>query len=204
MPPPRKDSLIVSTAVRLFLERGYLRTSVEEIAVESGVSKATIYNNFKDKAALFEAAMESVSARADVIIVQLEGTLAAGRPAADRLHDAARMLVDGVLDQVVVQLRRLAIAEALRFPAVVGTYLDRAPGRTIDVLEAALAAMAAAGELSVERPRSAAVQLAYAAVAPFQDRVLMRPAEPIEPDEIETHVRLLVEAFMRAYGPSPD
>jgi len=199
--PPRKDSLILATAVRLFLERGYPGTSIDEIAAGSGVSKTTVYNNFEDKAALFTAAMESVSARADVVIARLEQTLDEPRPVADRLHAAACELVLGVLNPVVVQLRRLAIAEAVRFPTVVDAYLDRAPKRTIDTLEAALTKMTVVGELEVNEPRPAALQLAYAAVAPFQDRVLMRPTQPIEPAEIETHVTSLIEAFMRAYAP---
>ncbi|MHB1568869.1 MAG: TetR/AcrR family transcriptional regulator [Solirubrobacteraceae bacterium] len=198
--PPRKDSLILATAVRLFLERGYDATSIDEIAAASRVSKTTVYNNFDDKAAVFTAAMESVTARADVVIAQLEQALNDDRPVPDRLHTAAYGLVLGVLDPAVVQLRRLAITEAVRFPTVVDAYLDRAPARTVGTIEAALTRMTAAGELKVSEPRAAALQLAYAAVAPFQDRALMRPTQPIELSEIETYLTSVIQAFMRAHG----
>ncbi len=44
---------IVDTAIRLFSERGFSNTSINDIIVESGVSKGGFYNHFKSKHALF-------------------------------------------------------------------------------------------------------------------------------------------------------
>lgn len=44
--------------LRLFLEHGYERASVEQIASASGVARGTFYLYFEDKRALFDALME--------------------------------------------------------------------------------------------------------------------------------------------------
>ena len=54
---------IVAAATELFLEHGYDRTSLAQVAKRAGVSKATLFKQFPTKAELFEAA---VLAAADV------------------------------------------------------------------------------------------------------------------------------------------
>src|ERR1043165_5259685 len=51
----RSRALIMDAAARVFLERGYPGTSVDDIAAEAGVSKRTVYNVFDDKEQLFRA-----------------------------------------------------------------------------------------------------------------------------------------------------
>ena len=54
-----KRAAILEAAKRLFLERTYDAVSMDAIAGEAGVSKLTVYSHFKDKASLFEAAVET-------------------------------------------------------------------------------------------------------------------------------------------------
>jgi AcrR family transcriptional regulator len=44
---------VISAALRLIGERGIEGTSMDAVAQESGVSKATVYNHWKDKSSLF-------------------------------------------------------------------------------------------------------------------------------------------------------
>ncbi len=46
---------IMAATRKLFLARGYHATSMEAVAAEAGVSKATLYGRHKDKEALFQA-----------------------------------------------------------------------------------------------------------------------------------------------------
>lgn len=48
---------IIAAATQLFLERGYDRTSLAQVAQRAGVSKATLFKQFPTKAELFEAAV---------------------------------------------------------------------------------------------------------------------------------------------------
>ena len=48
-PSVRTRTRVLQAATKLFRARGYRHTSVEEIAVEAGVAKGTVYVHFKDK-----------------------------------------------------------------------------------------------------------------------------------------------------------
>ena len=52
---------IVATARRLFLANGYVRTTIEGIAVESGVAVQTVYNSVGNKAALLSAVLDAAA-----------------------------------------------------------------------------------------------------------------------------------------------
>jgi AcrR family transcriptional regulator len=56
----RAHSKVLESATELFAERGIDRTSVDAIAVASGVSKATIYKHWADKDALCLEVMQFV------------------------------------------------------------------------------------------------------------------------------------------------
>ena len=47
-----KEKIIIETAIKLFSQKGYSSTSIQEIASESGISKGAFYLHFKSKDAL--------------------------------------------------------------------------------------------------------------------------------------------------------
>lgn len=198
----RKGALILDTARQMFLERGYNATSLDDVAAASGVSKTTVYNNFGDKEGLFSAVVLAVTERAEQIISELGATLSGDGPVAERLTVVARVLAYGVLNPAVVQLRRLAISEALRFPGIVTAYWDRAPARTLTLLTASFTQMAAQGELDTDDPAAAAVLFAYAVLGLCQDQALLQPSRPVTRADLDEHVGKMVTAFLRAYPPT--
>jgi AcrR family transcriptional regulator len=54
---------LVSAARRVFLERGFHRATLDEIADAAGYTKGAVYSNFDDKDALFLAVLEAHYAR---------------------------------------------------------------------------------------------------------------------------------------------
>jgi TetR/AcrR family transcriptional regulator, mexJK operon transcriptional repressor len=198
----RKGALILDTARQMFLERGYDATSLDDVAAASGVSKTTVYNNFEDKEGLFSAVVLSVTERAEQIISELGATLGRDEPIAARLTAVARALAYGVLNPAVVQLRRLAISEALRFPDIVTAYWDRAPARTLALLTESFTQMAAQGELDIDDPDAAAALFAYAVLGPHQDQALLQPSRPLTRADLGEHADTVVAAFLRAYAPT--
>jgi TetR/AcrR family transcriptional regulator, mexJK operon transcriptional repressor len=198
----RKGALILDTARQMFLERGYDATSLDDVAAASGVSKTTVYNNFGDKETLFSAVVLSVTERAEQIISELGAMLSGHEPIAERLTMVARALAYGVLNPAVVQLRRLAISEALRFPDIVTAYWDRAPARTLALLTESFTQMAAQGELDTGDPAAAAGLFAYAVLGPHQDQALLQPHRPLTRAHLDEHVDSVVAAFLRAYAPT--
>ena len=49
---------LVASARQLFTERGYVRTTIDEIATNAGFSRGAFYANFRDKGDLFLAILE--------------------------------------------------------------------------------------------------------------------------------------------------
>lgn len=51
---------LIETAQRLFGERGFAATPLEEVVAEAGLTRGAVYHHFKDKRALFEAVVDRV------------------------------------------------------------------------------------------------------------------------------------------------
>jgi AcrR family transcriptional regulator len=58
LPPAERRELILQSAGRLFGERGYAHTSLDEISAAAGVTKPILYRHFDSKKALYLALLE--------------------------------------------------------------------------------------------------------------------------------------------------
>ena len=113
-----------------------------------------------------------------------------GRADRRRLTAVARALAYGVLNPAVVQLRRLAIAEALRFPGIVTAYWERAPARTLALLTESFTQLAARGELDIDDPSAAAAFSPTPSWACTRTRpCCSRTASPAGPTSTSTSAR---------------
>jgi AcrR family transcriptional regulator len=68
--PQKRREDILSVASRIFAERGYRSTDVQEIADELGIGKGTIYRTFSTKEDLFLACVDDGMSRLDQWLVQ--------------------------------------------------------------------------------------------------------------------------------------
>ncbi len=59
---PARDQ-VLATALRLFTEKGYFNTSVQDVVRESGVSTGSIYHHFKDKEGIAKALYDGLVLR---------------------------------------------------------------------------------------------------------------------------------------------
>ncbi|HSA95432.1 MAG TPA: TetR/AcrR family transcriptional regulator [Acidobacteriota bacterium] len=66
---------IVAAARALFLERGFLRTTSDDIAAELGISKATLYRTFRSKEEILRAVVRETMAE---ILAGVEGLIRDG------------------------------------------------------------------------------------------------------------------------------
>ena len=81
---------LISAAERLFTERGFHASTVDEIAFEAGYTKGAVYSNFDSKEDLFFAVYER---RAEKAVAEIEEVLRENGPAAGLellASDAAR------------------------------------------------------------------------------------------------------------------
>src|SRR5437763_3587360 len=86
----RKRQAILDAATTVFLKKGYLGTSMDEIAALAGVSKQTVYKHFADKERLFsEVVTSTVNDASDPVYAEVLELRDTGDLAAD-LRDLAR------------------------------------------------------------------------------------------------------------------
>ena len=65
--PEETKKLIVDTAARLFMEKGYDHTSIQDIIDNlGGLTKGAIYHHFKSKEDIVYAVFEKMYAQADI------------------------------------------------------------------------------------------------------------------------------------------
>ena len=118
-------------AATLFLSNGYQGTSVDQIAASAEVSKQTVYKHFGDKQELLLAIVNDAL---DSTVTPFLDRIAALADTTDLEADLTALAGDylrAVLQEPVVQLRRLVVGEANRVPALAQLYYEQAPARTL-------------------------------------------------------------------------
>jgi TetR/AcrR family transcriptional repressor of mexJK operon len=153
--------VILEAATTLFLRNGYLGTSVDDIAALAHVSKQTVYTHFADKEQLFGELVRGNISRVDTFIESVTAGLGQSTSVADDLRAFARRHVRAVVQPEAVQLRRLVIGEAGRFPDLAREYYERVPQRVIAALATQLQLLAERGLLRLHDPLLAANHLAW-------------------------------------------
>ena len=197
----RKRRAIVEAAAGLFLEHGYQGTSMDEIAALAAVSKQTVYKNFSDKEKLFSDIVLGAAARADEFIQALPTVLAGTDDLRAGLQALARQYLATVMQPRVLQLRRLIISEAARFPDLARTYYRQVPERVMDALAAQLGELAGRGLLRVDDPHLAASHLAFLILGPPLDRAMfLGTGHELSAAELDRRADDAVGVFLAAYG----
>jgi TetR/AcrR family transcriptional regulator, mexJK operon transcriptional repressor len=198
----QSGAAIREAATTLFLSNGYLGTSMDEIAARAGVSKQTVYTHFADKERLFTELVLGNTERVDEFVDVMTDVLHDTDDLDEDLRELARRYVSYVIQPRVLQLRRLVIGEASRFPEVARTYQERVPERTIAALARMLERLAGRGLLTLEDPRLAAEHFVALILWIPLDRAMFVPdAEMHSPAELERFADAGVRVFLAAYRP---
>jgi TetR/AcrR family transcriptional regulator, mexJK operon transcriptional repressor len=197
----RKRSAILDAATTLFLRDGYLGTSMDEIAALAKVSKQTVYKHFADKESLFSAIVTAaVDAAGDPVHDEVAALADSDDLAAD-LRTLARDQLGKVLQPRLMQLRRLVIGEAGRFPELGRAFYDRGAGRTTAALAAAFERLTERGLLHADDAELAAAHFNWLIMAaPVNRAMLLGDGAIPGPAELDRYAEGGVRAFLAAYG----
>jgi AcrR family transcriptional regulator len=197
----RKRRAILEAATAAFLGNGYRGTSMDEIAARAAVSKQTVYKHFADKERLFaEVVVATVDEAGDPVQAEVRDLADSGDLTAD-LRELARRQLALVMRPQVLQLRRLVIAEAGRFPELGRTFYERGPGRTIAALAAAFEQLAARGLLRADDPRLAAQHFNWLVMSiPLNEAMLLGRDDAPPEAELHRWADAGTRAFLAAYG----
>jgi TetR/AcrR family transcriptional repressor of mexJK operon len=197
----RKRRAILEAGTTLFLRHGYRGTSMDEIAAVAGVSKQTVYKHFADKESLFsEIVVSTVEEVAEPVHDEVLKLDDSGDPEAD-LRRLARQLLQMVMQPRILQLRRLVIGEAGRFPELGRTFYEQGPGRTIAALASVFERLADRGVLRAGDPQLKAAHFNWLVMSiPLNRAMLLGDDEPPATAELNRYADAGVRAFLAAYG----
>jgi TetR/AcrR family transcriptional regulator, mexJK operon transcriptional repressor len=196
----RKRRQIVEAAAAAFLRNGYLGTSMDEIAALAGVSKQTVYKQFADKERLFkEIVLDAIDRVGEPFFGGIHALEDTEDLEAD-LRKLAGQLISVVRDPRLLQLRRLVIGEAGRFPELGRTYYERGPGRSADTLASQFRALAARGLLRVDDPTLAAQHFNWLVLSIPINQAMFSVDVDFPPDELDRYADQAVRIFLAAYG----
>jgi AcrR family transcriptional regulator len=135
---------LVATAARLFTDRGYDATSIEDILAETGVSRGALYHHFDSKEAVLEAVLREIEA--EVAQATVEASRGARDPAA-----ALRAGCEAFLE--LAQTRRIRQIALIDAPAALGwqKWREIEAQHGLGLLKAALGRAAEAGRLRADQ-----------------------------------------------------
>jgi TetR/AcrR family transcriptional repressor of mexJK operon len=196
----RKRRAILDAATTTFLSNGYLGTSMDEIAALAQVSKQTVYKHFADKQSLFtEIVTGTVDEISDPVYDEVVQLADSGDLEAD-LRDLARRLLARVMQPRLLELRRLVIAEAGRFPELGRAFYERGPGRTIAALASVFEQLAANGALRLDDPAIAATHFNWLIMSAPVNRAMMLGSDSVPGRrELNRYADAGVRTFLATY-----
>ena len=199
----RKHAAILDAAEREFLAKGYLGTSMDEVAARSGVSKQTVYAHFGSKEALFVALVSAMTTAAgDEVHPSDPAAAAATDDAGPYLQDYAERQMAVVLTPKLLALRRLVIGEVARFPDLARALYDSGPARAIESLAATIQTFADRGLLTVSDPTEAATTFNWMVMGgPLHEVMLLGDAVRLNRADQRRHAAECVRIFLAAYPP---
>ena len=195
-PPGSKAESILAAAKRTFLAAGFGAVSMDAIAREAGVSKATVYAHFAGKEDLFGAVIERECER--YFSRFSAGELDLGDVRAS-LTVLGRRFLELLLSPDGIALHRIILGEVTRFPGLGEVFWRAGPERQRVQIEAVLKSAAASGTLDLADTRLAAEQFLSLVRGDVQLRHLMRLEANADQRGIGIAVQGAVATFMRAF-----
>lgn len=194
----RKFKQVLEGARKVFLREGFAGASVDDIAGEARVSKATLYSYFPDKELMFSEVFRSELA---LYAEEPQLAMAADRPA----HEALPLIVRALATQMVsgqgVKAYRMRVGESGRFPDLAREYLDAAYRRRRDDIRGYLERWVRRGELEIDDLELAAEQLIALAAALIRDRAVFLGVESVTDAQMRRATTGAAHVFLAAYGP---
>jgi len=192
----RKYRLILEKARALFLQLGFDATSMDMIAREAGVSKATVYVHFTGKDDLLLRLIDDECGRLgpQALWPAHDGPIDLDA----ELLGIARRYTAFFLQDRGLDLHRLIMISAGRFPKAVETFWCAGPGRCEDEMSAFLEIAIARGLLRIDNIRLAAVQF----LSLVQGRLHLRWEMSLGPPGAAEYQALIeggVRVFLAAY-----
>jgi len=125
---------VLDAALKLFIERGFAATRVEDIAGEAGLSKGAVYLYFPSKEAILEGLVKrAVLPVANSALGVLQNYVGDPRPV---IATALKLVAGRLSDDKLIAIPRLLIREMINFPELAQMYREQVIDRVVPAIEA--------------------------------------------------------------------
>jgi TetR/AcrR family transcriptional regulator, mexJK operon transcriptional repressor len=196
----RKDREIIEAATAAFIAKGYDGTSMEEIATKAGASKQTVYKHFTDKETLFSEVVESTASQTNDVVESVTMLLSEAQFMEGGLQQLARRMTTTLMDDNLLKLRRLIIANADRMPQLGRSWYEKGFERMLASVASCFQKLTSRGLLQTSDPRLAASHLFGMLLWIPMNEAMFTGSNPRSKADLERHADASVEAFLAAYG----
>lgn len=194
-PPDRRESILTAARIE-FAARGYAGTRMEDVAARVGISKAALYLQFADKAALFREMVDWMLAAR--LPAALPPDMASAPPAA-QLEGIIRFGAKQLGEPEIAFLPRLVIGEGGNFPEIARTYHDHAVKVILGLIEMIIARGVASGAFRSVDPHLAARSVAGAMLLGALWKTVFEPVggEPVDMEKLaESHIDVVLNGLL--------
>jgi AcrR family transcriptional regulator len=187
---------ILDAALKVFAEKGFAGTRMEDIAARAGVTKGTIYLYFENKEAVFKTLVrESIGA---TLAGVTQNVRAFQGPARDMLRMALGAMAHLLTTSDRVVLPKIIIAESGNFPELARFYRDEVIDKGLALMSGLIERGIAQGEFR-SLPVQHAVRLCIAPVllgAIWRTTFACFDPEPYDYQGlVDTHLDVLFRGF---------
>lgn len=188
-----RRAAFLKAARDVFLEFGYEQANMAEIVRRAGGSLSTLYAQFGGKKGLFEAMIDS---RVTELTEQMQVELAAHAPLREGLQRIGESFLARQTEEESLDVMRLMVAQAKKFPEIAETWSKRAPEAVRKVLATYLEDRAKAGEIRIQNFDLAASVYFDLVRSRMQFRSLLLPNYRPTEQEIRETVDRAVKVFI--------
>jgi AcrR family transcriptional regulator len=190
-----KCALILDAARKLFAEKGYWETRLEDIAASAGFSKASLYNYYLDKESIFLSLVISENRE---FLEKVRGVVESGSGFSKTLTKMLDMLFTGVQEDCGIMINAVTFQNMIAMHATMlkhGDLIERfiaSVNEFVVLLEALIRRSRRAGEITCELDDAALAgfigTLIRGAIFDWNVSQRRRPVESVV-DQIMTFVR---------------
>ena len=193
-----KRSAILVAAMRMFLIHGYRGTSMDLVADASGARRSTVYNQFKSKRALFDAAVARLWE--DLPFEHLIERATLEKNPKQTLLAAGNAIADFWAPDETVAFVRMIVAESVHFPELGVAFSTLGGGNARKLLTSCLKELSEQGALTIVDVDLAASQYIGLLIEPLLLSRLIGSAKATGVAGRRKVVEEAVETFLARYS----
>jgi TetR/AcrR family transcriptional regulator of autoinduction and epiphytic fitness len=192
----QKRLAILEAAKEIFVEQGFLATSMDAVAMKANVSKRTLYNHFPSKEELFSSIILQLLSYTQEIMQQ---AFDPNRPVRDQLIEIAELKTQLFTNEDTLPITRLILSETIRDPEKmlnVLSKIEESEACFFEFLEQATHK----GALKITNPQRAATQFFSLIKGELFWPMIIKGQELPDDETCQQVIEQAVDIFLSYYG----